>query len=183
MSRIGRMPIKISAGITVNIDGNAVAAKGPKGELSRELHPDMQIKLEDNTITVSRPSDSREHRSLHGLTRSLIANMVEGVSSGFEKNLDIVGVGYRAEQSGENLIIRVGYSHQVDVTPMPGVSLVAEGANRIKVKGISKEDVGEMAAKIRAIRPPDSYKGKGIRYAGETVRLKPGKAGKVVGKK
>ena len=183
MSRIGRMPIKISAGITVNIDGNAVAAKGPKGELSRELHPDMQIKLEDNTITVSRPSDSREHRSLHGLTRSLIANMVEGVSSGFEKNLDIVGVGYRAEQSGENLIIRVGYSHQVDVTPMPGVSLVAEGTNRIKVKGISKEDVGEMAAKIRAIRPPDSYKGKGIRYAGETVRLKPGKAGKVVGKK
>jgi len=183
MSRIGRVPIKISAGITVNIDGNAVAAKGPKGELSRELHPDMQIKLEDNTITVSRPSDSREHRSLHGLTRSLIANMVEGVSSGFEKNLDIVGVGYRAEQSGENLIIRVGYSHQVDVTPMPGVSLAAEGTNRIKVKGISREVVGEMAARIRAIRPPDSYKGKGIRYAGETVRLKPGKAGKVVGKK
>lgn len=183
MSRIGRMPIKISAGVTVNIDGNAVAAKGPKGELSRELHPDMQIKLEDNTITVSRPSDSREHRSLHGLTRSLIANMVEGVSSGFEKNLDIVGVGYRAEQSGENLIVRVGYSHQVDVIPMPGISLVAEGTNRIKVKGINKEDVGEMAARIRAIRPPDSYKGKGIRYAGETVRLKPGKAGKVVGKK
>ena len=183
MSRIGRMPIKISAGITVNIDGNAVTAKGPKGELSRKLHPDMQIKLEDNTITVSRPSDSREHRSLHGLTRSLIANMVEGVSSGFEKNLDIVGVGYRAEQSGENLIIRVGYSHHVDVTPMPGVSLVAEGINRIKVKGISREAVGEMAARIRAIRPPDSYKGKGIRYAGETIRLKPGKAGKVVGKK
>ena len=183
MSRIGRMPIRIPTGVAVNIEDNKVTAKGPKGELSRQLHPDMGITQEGDTITVSRPSDSKVHRSLHGLTRSLLANMVEGVNSGFEKNLDIVGVGYRAEQAGEKLIIRVGYSHPVEVTPTPGVSLSVEGANRIKVTGINRESVGEMAAKIRAIRPPDAYKGKGIRYAGETVRLKPGKAGKAVGKK
>jgi len=183
MSRIGRMPIRIPTGVAVNIEGNKVTAKGPKGELSRQLHPDMGILQEGDTITVSRPSDSKVHRSLHGLTRSLLANMVEGVNSGFEKNLDIVGVGYRAEQAGEKLTIRVGFSHLVEVTPTPGVSLSVEGANRIKVTGINRESVGEMAAKIRAIRPPDAYKGKGIRYAGETVRLKPGKAGKAVGKK
>jgi len=177
------MPINIPSGVTAVIEGNRVTAKGPKGELSRSLHPEMQIKVEDNIMTVTRPSDSKEHRSLHGLTRSLLANMVEGVTSGFEKNLDIVGVGYRAEQAGERLIIRVGYSHPVEVTPLPGVSLLVEGVNRIKVKGIDREIVGEMAAKIRAIRKPDAYKGKGIRYAGERVRLKPGKAGKVVGKK
>ena len=182
MSRVGRMPINIPSGVTVVIEGNRVTAKGPKGELSRSLHPEMQIEVEDNIMTVARPSDSKEHRSLHGLTRSLLANMVEGVTGGFEKNLDIVGVGYRAEQAGDRLIIRVGYSHPVEVTPMPGVSLVVEGANRINVKGIDREIVGEMAAKIRAIRKPDAYKGKGIRYAGERVRLKPGKAGKVVGK-
>jgi len=130
---------------------------------------------------VSRPSDNKEHRSLHGLTRSLLANMVEGVSVGIEKNLDIVGVGYRAEQAEEKLVIRVGFSHTVEVSPLPGVTLTAESANRIKVSGVNKETVGEMTAKIRAIRPPDAYKGKGIRYAGEVVRLKPGKAGKVVG--
>ena len=183
MSRIGRMPIRIPTGVAVNIEDNKVTAKGPKGELSRQLHPDMGIAQEGDTITVSRPSDSKVHRSLHGLTRSLLANMVEGVNSGFEKNLDIVGVGYRAEQAGEKLTIRVGFSHLVEVTPTPGVSLSVEGANRIKVTGINRESVGEMAAKIRAIRPPDAYKGKGIRYAGETVRLKPGKAGKAVGKK
>ena len=183
MSRIGRMPIRIPTGVAVNIEDNKVTAKGPKGELSRQLHPDMGITQEGDTITVSRPSDSKVHRSLHGLTRSLLANMVEGVNSGFEKNLDIVGVGYRAEQAGEKLTIRVGFSHLVEVTPTPGVSLSVEGANRIKVTGINRESVGEMAAKIRAIRPPDAYKGKGIRYAGETVRLKPGKAGKAVGKK
>ncbi len=128
---------------------------------------------------VSRPSDSRVHRSLHGLTRSLLANMVEGVTSGFEKNLEIVGVGYRAEKAGDGLVIRVGFSHTVEVSPLPGVSLAVEGVNRIRVMGIDKETVGEMAAEIRAIRPPDAYKGKGIRYAGETVHLKPGKAGKV----
>ncbi len=183
MSRIGRMPIVVPPEVTVNIKGELVKVNGPKGELSRTLLPDMSIKLEDNTLTVSRPSDSKEHRSQHGLTRSLLANMVEGVSKGFEKALDIVGVGYRAEKVGNNLVFRIGYSHTVEVTPLPGTSLDMEGNNRIKVTGINKEVVGEMAAEIRAIRPPDAYKGKGIRYAGEKVHLKPGKAGKVVGRK
>jgi large subunit ribosomal protein L6 len=183
MSRIGRMPITVPPGVTVNIEGESVTVSGPKGELSRSLPSDMSIKLEDNTLTVSRPSDSKEHRSQHGLTRSLLANMVDGVSKGFEKILEIVGVGYRAEKAGDNLVIRIGYSHPVEVTPLPGISLAVEGANRIKVTGINKEVVGEMAAEIRAIRPPDAYKGKGIRYAGEIVHLKPGKAGKVVGRK
>jgi len=170
------MPITVPSGVTVDIkEGNQVTVSGPKGKLRRNLYPDMSIALTDNCLTVSRPSDSKEHRSLHGLTRSLLANMVEGVSRGFEKNLEIVGVGYRAEKAGERLVIRVGYSHPVNVEPLPGVSLDVEGANRVKVTGIDKEVVGEMAAKIRAIRPPDSYKGKGIRYLGETVRLKPGK--------
>jgi len=126
-------------------------------------------------------SDSKEHRSLHGLTRSLLANMVEGVTNGFEKNLEIVGVGYRAEKAGDKIVMRIGFSHTVEVTPLPGISLAVEGVNRIKVMGIDKEVVGEMAAEIRAIRPPDAYKGKGIRYAGELVHLKPGKAGKAIG--
>jgi large subunit ribosomal protein L6 len=183
MSRIGRMPIAIPAGVTVNIDGETVTVSGPKGELSRSLPTDMGIKLEGDILTVSRPSDSKEHRSRHGLTRSLLANMVEGVSRGFEKVLEIVGVGYRAEKAGDNLVIRIGYSHPVEVSPLPGTSLAVEGTNRIKVAGINKEVVGEMAAEIRAIRPPDAYKGKGIRYSGEIVHLKPGKAGKVVGRK
>jgi large subunit ribosomal protein L6 len=182
MSRIGRMPIVVPPEVKVNIKGERVTVSGPKGELSRSLAPDMHISLEADTLTVSRPSDSKEHRSLHGLTRSLLANMVEGVSKGFEKVLEIVGVGYRAEKVGDNLVLRIGYSHQVEVTPLPGVSFNVEGANRIKVTGINKEVVGEMAAEIRAIRPPDAYKGKGIRYSGEIVRLKPGKAGKVVGR-
>jgi large subunit ribosomal protein L6 len=170
------MPITVPAGVTVDIEeGNQVTVSGPKGKLSRNLYYNMSITLADNCLTISRPSDSKEHRSLHGLTRSLLANMVEGVSRGFEKNLEIVGVGYRAEKTGDKLIIRVGFSHSVDVEPLPGVSLDVEGANRVKVAGIDKEVVGEMAAKIRAIRPPDSYKGKGIRYLGEQVRLKPGK--------
>ncbi len=183
MSRIGRMPIAVPSGVTVNIEGNRVTVSGPKGELSRSLPSDMGINLENNILSVSRPSDGREHRSLHGLTRSLLANMVEGVDKGFEKTLEIVGVGYRAEKTGDNLVFRIGYSHTVEVTPLPGISLDVEGANRIRVTGINKEVVGEMAAEIRAIRPPDAYKGKGIRYAGEIVRLKPGKAGKVVGSK
>ena len=182
MSRIGRMPIAVPSGVAVNIEGNRVTVSGPKGELSRSLPSDMSINLENNILSVSRPSDGREHRSLHGLTRSLLANMVEGVDKGYEKTLEIVGVGYRAEKVGDNLVIRIGYSHLVEVSPLPGISLDVEGANRIKVTGINKEVVGEMAAEIRAIRPPDAYKGKGIRYAGEKVHLKPGKAGKVVGK-
>lgn len=183
MSRVGRMPIPIPSGVTVNIKKGKVTVTGPKGELNRSFHPDMSIKLDNDNLTVLRPSDGREHRSMHGLTRSLLANMVEGVSRGFEKELVIVGVGYRAEKKGDNLVIRVGYSHTVEVAPLPGVSLNVEGGTRIKVAGIEKEIVGEMAAQIRAIRPPDVYKGKGIRYAGEVVRLKPGKAGKAIGKR
>ncbi len=181
MSRIGRMPITVPPGVVVSLKQDEVTVTGPKGELRRRFHPDMSITLDNNTLTVSRPGDDRVQRSLHGLTRSLLANMVEGVSSGFEKGLEIVGVGYRAEQAGDNLVIRIGFSHLVDVSPLPGVSLGVEGNNRIKVTGIDKEVVGEMAARIRAIRPPDAYKGKGIRYAGETIRLKAGKAGKAIG--
>jgi large subunit ribosomal protein L6 len=182
MSRIGKMPIAVPSGTTVSIDKNRVNVKGPKGELSRSFVPDMSISLEDDILTVTRPSDSPEHRSQHGLTRTLLANMVQGVSKGFDRYLDIVGVGYRAEMSGNKLVLRVGYSHTVEISPLPGVSLAAETANRIKVSGIDKEAVGEMAAEIRAVRPPDAYKGKGIRYAGEVVRLKPGKSGKAVGR-
>ena len=183
MSRVGRMPITVPQSVTVDIKQNEVTVTGPKGQLNRRLNPDMAITLNDNTLTVSRPSDSKVHRSYHGLTRSLLANMVEGVTNGFEKNLEIVGVGYRAEKTGDKLVIRIGYTHPVTVSPLPGISLAAEGANRIKVAGIEKEVVGEMAAKIRAIRPPDAYKGKGIRYAGELVHLKAGKSGKTIGKK
>jgi large subunit ribosomal protein L6 len=168
--------------VTITIEGDAVTVKGPKGELNRKFSPDMSIVLTDGVLTVSRPSDDRLHRSLHGLTRTLLANMVEGVTKGYERALDIVGVGYRAEQQGEKLVLNIGFSHQVEVVPMPGVSLSLEGASRMKVNGINKEDVGEMAARIRAIRPPDAYKGKGIRYGGEVVRLKPGKAGKAIGR-
>jgi len=177
------MPITVPPGVEVDIKQDEVTVKGPKGELRRRFNRDMSMTLSNNSLVVSRPSDSKVHRSLHGLTRSLLANMVEGVTNGFEKNLEIVGVGYRAEKAGDKLVIRVGYSHPVEVLPLPGVTLDIEGANRIKVTGISKEAVGEMAARIRAIRPPDAYKGKGIRYAGELVRLKAGKAGKAIGKR
>jgi len=183
MSRVGQVPIPVPQGVTVNIKEDEVAVTGPKGELRRSVNPDMSITLNDNSLIVSRPSDSRVHRSLHGLTRSLVANMVEGVTKGFEKGLEIVGVGYRAEKTGDKLVLRIGFSHLVEVSPLPGVSLDVEGSNRIKVTGIDKEVVGEMAARIRAIRPPDAYKGKGIRYAGEPVRLKAGKAGKAIGRR
>jgi len=182
MSRIGKMPIAVPPGVAVNIEKGEVRVKGPKGELHYRFHPDMSIALQKNSLVVSRPSDNKMHRSLHGLTRSLLANMVQGVTGGFEKNLEMVGVGYRAEKTGDKLLIRIGFSHPVEVSPLPGVSLGVEGANRIKVTGIDKGTVGEMAAEIRAIRPPDSYKGKGIRYAGELVRVKAGKAGKAIGK-
>jgi len=181
MSRVGQMPINVPQGVAVNIRQGEVTVTGPKGELHRHFHADISITQDNDTLMVSRPSDNRVHRSLHGLTRSLLANMVEGVTSGFERGLEIVGVGYRAEKEGDKLVIRIGFSHLVEVSPLPGVSLDVEGANRIKVTGIDKEVVGEMAARIRAIRPPDVYKGKGIRYAGELVRLKAGKAGKAIG--
>jgi len=177
------MPIALPLGVAVAIEQNEVTVTGPKGELRRSFNRDMSITLENNSLIVSRPSESKVHRSLHGLTRSLLANMVAGVTNGFEKNLEIVGVGYRVEKAGDKLVIRVGYSHPVEVSPLPSVSLSVEGANRIKVSGIDKEVVGEMAAKIRAVRPPDAYKGKGIRYVGELVHLKAGKAGKVIGKR
>ncbi len=183
MSRIGRLPITIPPGVKVSIKETRVTVTGPKGELSRSFHPDMRVTLKDNILTVSRPSDDRIQRSLHGLTRSLLANMVAGVTKGFEKSLEISGVGYRAEKVGDKLVLRVGYSNPVEVATLPGVSLALDGATRIKVLGIDREAVGENAAKIRAIRLPDIYKGKGIKYAGEVIHLKPGKAGKVIGKK
>ena len=183
MSRVGKMPIAIPQGVTVNIKGSQVTISGPKGQLCRRFNPDMSITMDNNTLAVSRPSDGRVHRSQHGLTRTLLANMVQGVAQGFEKTLEIVGVGYRAQKSEDKLVVNIGYSHPVEVSPLPGMTLSVEGANRIKVSGIEKEVVGQMAAEIRAIRPPDAYKGKGIRYWGETVRLKAGKAGKATGKK
>lgn len=182
MSRIGRLPVAVPSGVNVTIKDNQVIIKGPKGEISQTFLPDMAIKLENSKLIVERPSDSKQHKALHGLTRSLLNNMVTGVTTGWEKNLEIVGVGFRAEKTGEKIILRIGFSHTVEVEPMPGITLVLDSPSRIKVSGVSKEDVGEMAANIRAIRPPDAYKGKGIRYAGEPVRIKPGKAGKAVGK-
>ena len=180
MSRIGKLPIPIPTGVTVDISGGSVTVKGPKGQLSRSVPAEMRVAMEGSNLVVTRPSDSNKHRAYHGLTRSLLANMVQGVSKGFEKTLDIVGVGYRAEKIGDKLMLRLGLSHQVEVKPMPGITLGVEGNNKIKVSGINKEDVGQMAAKIRALRVPDHFKGKGIRYTGERVRIKPGKAGKVV---
>ncbi|MFC2044457.1 50S ribosomal protein L6 [Chloroflexota bacterium] len=183
MSRVGNNPIVMPSGVIVNIKQSEVTVTGPKGELHRRFHPDMSVRMDDGRLIVSRPTNTKMHRSLHGLTRTLLANMVEGVIEGFDKDLEIVGVGYRAEKSGDKLVLRVGFSHLVEVIPLPGVSFHLEGANRIKVSGIDKEKVGEMAAKIRAVRPPDSYKGKGIRYSGEVIRLKAGKAGKAIGSK
>jgi large subunit ribosomal protein L6 len=166
----------------VNIAGSNVTIKGPKGQLSRDLPAEMKITMEGTSLVVTRPSDSGKHKAFHGLTRTLLANMVTGVSKGFEKSLDIVGVGYRAEKAGDKLNLRLGFSHPVEVKPSPGITLGVEGTNKIKVSGISKEDVGEMAAEIRSLKPPDHYKGKGIRYTGEKVHIKPGRAGKVVGR-
>ena len=190
MSRIGRAPIPVPPKVQVTwTDENYVTVKGPKGELSYQVDPALQLKLEDGTLTVSRPSDSKEHRSKHGLYRTLVNNMVEGVTKGYTKQLEIHGVGYRAAKSGDNLVIQVGYSHPVQVEPPQGIVLNVEGidpatkATRISVSGIDKQLVGEVAAQIRRIRKPEPYKGKGIRYAGEAIRRKAGKAGKVGGKK
>ena len=179
MSRIGRMPIPVPKGVEVNIEGNDVQVKGPKGELARTLHPDMQISMDDDNLLVERPSDGKDHRSLHGLTRSLINNMVLGVSEGFKKTLELVGVGYRAQLEGKNVVLQVGYSHPVKIEPMPGVMLAVEGNNKIIVTGINKEDVGQQAANIRKARKPNPYTGKGIKYEGEKIRRKAGKAGRV----
>jgi len=178
MSRIGRAPIDIPAGVTVTLgDGNKVTVKGPKGELFRICHPDMIIKIEDNVITVARPSEDKLHKSLHGLTRTLIHNMVLGVTEGFTKSLEINGVGYRAVKQGNNLNLSLGFSHPVIVEPPTGITLDAPAANKIVISGIDKEAVGAMAATIRDYREPEPYKGKGIKYEGEHIRRKVGKAG------
>ncbi len=179
MSRIGLLPIDIPQGTEVKIDGSEVVVKGSKGELRRRFNPDISIALRNGYLIVTRPSDSKIHRSLHGLTRSLLANMVTGVSAGFEKVLETNGVGYRAQKTGDKLLLQVGYANVVEFSPPPGISITIEGTNRIHVTGIDKEVVGETAAKIRAIRPADSYKGKGIKYINEELRLKPGKSGKI----
>ena len=178
MSRVGKKPVVIPDGVTVSIEqGNLVTVKGPKGELRQQLHPDMLLRQEDGCIRVERPSDSRFHRSLHGLTRTLLANMIDGVTRGFEKQLEIHGVGYRAFDRGGKLELQLGFSHPVIYEPPQGVKIVVEGQNRIIVQGIDKQLVGQVAAEIRAIKPPEPYKQKGIRYAGEYVRKKAGKAG------
>jgi large subunit ribosomal protein L6 len=183
MSRIGRLPITIPPGVKVDIKENEVTVTGPKGKLTSTFHPDIKIAMAEGKVVVTRPDDEREHRALHGLTRALLANMVTGVSTGFERNLEMSGVGYRVEKSGNNLILRAGFSHTVEVAPKYGVTLSIDGTTKIKVSGIDKQAVGEMAAEIKGVRPPDAYKGKGIRYAGEVIKLKPGKTGKAVGSK
>jgi large subunit ribosomal protein L6 len=178
MSRIGRSPITVASGVTVTIgDDNVVAVKGPKGELTRQLHKDMIIELEGNVINVKRPTDNKQHRSLHGLTRTLISNMVVGVSQGFSKTLEIAGVGYRAAKSGQKLALTLGFSHPLEVEPPKGITIDVPAPNKIVVSGIDKEAVGELAAKIRGYREPEPYKGKGIKYEGEVIRRKVGKAG------
>ena len=177
MSRIGRMPIEIPAGVTVTYDNHHMNVKGPKGELSRDLHPDMNITVEGNTITVARPSEDKAHRSLHGLTRALVANMVTGVSEGFTKTLEINGVGYRAQKKGKEITFNLGFSHPVVMTDPEGIETEMDGQNIIIVKGIDKEKVGQYAAEIRELRKPEPYKGKGIKYADEVIRRKVGKTG------
>ena len=175
MSRIGRKPITVPSGVEVQITPGNVTVKGPKGTLSERINPDMTVTLEDGTLTVARPTDRGDHRALHGLTRSLVANMVTGVTEGFEKRLEIQGVGYRATLQGVNLELNVGFSHSVRVQPRPGISFEVPTPTEIIVKGIDKQQVGQTAAEIRKVRPPEPYKGKGIRYEREYVRRKVGK--------
>ena len=177
MSRIGRMPIEIPEGVTVNYENHVMTVKGPKGELVQEVNPDINVTLEDGVIHLTRPTDDKNHRALHGLYRSLINNMVVGVTNGYEKVLEVNGVGYRASKSGNKLTLNLGYSHPVEMIDPEGVETVLEGQNKITVKGIDKEKVGQYAAEIRELRKPEPYKGKGIRYEGEVVRRKAGKAG------
>lgn len=178
MSRIGRKPVQIPQGVEVKLDGNHITVKGPKGTLERTLHEDMIIKTENNEIIVERPSEDKTHRSLHGLTRTLISNMVVGVTEGFKKTLEVNGVGYRAAKQGKDLVLNLGYSHQVVVSEIDGISIEVPNQNTVVVSGADKQAVGQFAAEIREKRPPEPYKGKGIKYDFEVIRRKEGKAGK-----
>jgi len=178
MSRIGRVPVPIPKGVEVQVEGTHVSVQGPKGKLERTFHPDMHVALQDGKLVVTRATDQRQHRALHGLTRALLANMVRGVTDGYRVELEIQGVGYRATKQGNNLALSVGYSHAVEVPAPEGIAFEVPAPSRIVVTGIDRELVGQVAARIRAVRPPDPYKGKGIRYAGERIKLKPGKAGR-----
>ena len=178
MSRIGKAPVAVPNGVTVTLkDGNVISVKGPKGELTRSLPSAMTVKQENGTVTVTRPSDEDQHKSLHGLTRTLIANMVEGVTKGFSKNLELVGVGYKAEKRPYGLQLSLGYSHPIEYRAPQGIKLTAPAPTQIVVEGANKEVVGQVAAEIRSLRPPEPYKGKGVKYAGEQIRRKAGKAG------
>jgi len=183
MSRIGRLPIAVPSTVDVTIDGREVTVKGPKGTLSRTLHPDMTLSREDGTLVVTRPTEQKTHKQLHGLTRTLVNNMVVGVTDGYRKGLEITGVGYRATLNGKKLTLNLGYSHPVEIDPPDGISFEVENPTRLAVVGIDKELVGQIAAKVRSTRKPEPYKGKGVRYAGEKIRRKAGKAGKIGGKK
>jgi len=175
MSRVGKLPIPVPSDVTVSLDGQRVAVRGPRGELDHEVHPEISVALEDGQVIVTRPSDAPTVRALHGLTRALVANMVMGVSQGFRKSLEIVGTGYRAELRGSNLVLTVGYSHPVELTPLPGAAFELETPTRVHVSGIDKQVVGQQAALIRQVRKPEPYRGKGIRYQGERIRIKAGK--------
>ena len=178
MSRIGKKPVVIPAGVTVNVaEGNVVTDKGPKGELTNTFNADMKINVEGNVLTVSRPTDEANHRALHGLTRTLIANMVEGVDKGYSKELEVNGVGYRAEKKGNQLVMRLGYSHEVIMEEVPGITIEVPSPNKIIIHGIDKQVVGQFAAEVRGKRPPEPYKGKGIKYVDEVIRRKVGKTG------
>ncbi len=183
MSRIGRLPIAVPAGVDIDIDGRNVTVKGPKGSLSRSLHPEIGVARDGDSIVVTRPSEAKTHKQLHGLTRTLVNNMVVGVTTGYRKGLEITGVGYRAALVGRKLQLNLGYSHPVEIDPPAGISFEVENPTRLAVVGIDKELVGEIAARVRATRKPEPYKGKGVRYAGEQIRRKAGKAGKIGGKK
>jgi len=178
MSRVGKKPIEIPAGVTVTVDKGFVTVTGPKGELTRQFNPEIEVKIEENVINVARPSDAKEHRALHGTTRAIIANMIEGVSQGFVRNLELIGVGYRAQKQGNKLVLNVGYSHPVEIEPEEGLEVEVPSNTKITIRGTDKQRVGELAANIRKTRPPEPYKGKGIRYEGEFVRRKEGKTGK-----
>ena len=178
MSRIGRMPITVPAGVTVNVaEGNVVTVKGPKGELTKALRPEMIIKQEGSTITVERPSDDKLHRSLHGLTRTLLHNMIVGVTDGYKKELEVNGVGYRVAKEGKNLVMNLGFSHQVFMEEADGITIEVPSANKIVISGLDKQKVGQFAAEVREKRPPEPYKGKGIKYTDEVIRRKEGKTG------